>query len=150
MIIIFKAQLVHFGIIFEFYTPVMSAEATEEQKCILVCDDDKGTIELLRAILEREGYSVQSVTNSDKIFFKIDKCKPRLILMDIWMPEIGGELTTHLLKHHKETQDIPILILSGDSEIESIARDSGADGYIRKPFSAQELIQTVDNYFSGS
>lgn len=127
----------------------MSAQATEE-KCILVCDDDKNTIDLLKAILEKEGYSVQSVTNSDKIFFKIDKCKPGLILMDIWMPEIGGELSTHLLKHHKETQDIPILILSGDSEIENIARDSGADGYIRKPFNVQELIQTVDDYFRSS
>lgn len=125
----------------------MGAEAMKEEKCILVCDDDKSTIELLRAILEKEGYNVQSVTNSDKIFFKIDKCKPGLILMDVWMPEIGGELTTHLLKHHKETEDIPILILSGDSEIENIARDSGADGYIKKPFSAKELLQVVENYF---
>jgi DNA-binding response OmpR family regulator len=124
----------------------MRAEAREE-KCILVCDDDKNTIDLLKAILEKEGYTVQSVTNSDKIFFKIDKCKPGLILMDIWMPEIGGELSTHLLKHHKETQDIPILILSGDSEIENIARDSGADGYIRKPFNAAELLNTVQSYF---
>ena len=127
----------------------MSAQATEE-KCILVCDDDKNTIDLLKAILEKEGYSVQSVTTSDKIFFKIDKCKPGLILMDIWMPEIGGELSTHLLKHHKETQDIPILILSGDSEIENIARDSGADGYIRKPFHAKELIQSVEDHFKSS
>lgn len=124
----------------------MSAGATEE-RCILVCDDDKNTIDLLKAILEKEGYSVQSVTNSDKIFFKIDKCKPGLILMDIWMPEIGGELSTHLLKHHKETQDIPILILSGDSEIENIARDSGADGYIRKPFNVQELVSKVEDYY---
>lgn len=119
----------------------------KEEKCILVCDDDKSTIELLKAILEREGYQVQSVTTSDKIFFKIDKCKPGLILMDIWMPEIGGELSTHLLKHHKETQDIPILILSGDTEIESIARDSGADGYIKKPFNTSELLSKVDDYF---
>jgi DNA-binding response OmpR family regulator len=125
----------------------MINKAMEEEKCILVCDDDKSTIELLRAILEKEGYSVQSVTTSDKIFFKIDKCKPGLILMDVWMPEIGGELSTHLLKHHKETQDIPILILSGDSEIENIARDSGADGFIKKPFTSKELIAVIESYY---
>lgn len=126
----------------------MNASAMqEEEKCILICDDDKSTIELLRAILGREGYNVEAVTNSDKIFFKIDKCRPGLILMDIWMPEIGGELSTHLLKHHKETMDIPILLLSGDSEIESIARDSGADGFIRKPFNSQELINKVESYY---
>ena len=119
----------------------------EEERCILVCDDDKSTIELLKSILGKEGYTVEAVTNSDKIFFKIDKCKPGLILMDVWMPEIGGELSTHLLKHHKETMDIPILLLSADTEIESIARDSGADGFIRKPFSSQELIKKVEDYF---
>lgn len=119
----------------------------EHEKCILICDDDKSTTELLRTILEKKGYHVETLANSDKLFFKIDKCRPGLILMDIKMPEIGGALAAQLLKHHDETKDIPILMFSADDEIADITQNSGADGYISKPFNIQEFEKTVAAYF---
>jgi DNA-binding response OmpR family regulator len=119
----------------------------EEEKCILVCDDDKSTTDLLRTILEKKGYHVETLGNSDKLFFKIDKCRPGLILMDINMPEIGGELAAELLKNHEETKDIPILMFSAHDEIDDITRKIGADGYISKPFNLQDLEKTIAIYF---
>lgn len=119
----------------------------EEEKCILVCDDDKSTTDLLKKILEKKGYHVETLANSDKLFFRINKCRPGLILMDIKMPEIGGELAAHLLKNHEETKDIPILMFSAHDEIDDITKKSGADGYISKPFNIEDLEKTVAAYF---
>lgn len=104
-----------------------------DKKSILICDDEEDILEVLSIILASE-YEVHVRTIVDDVINEVLQVKPDLILMDHWIPKIGGKKATQLLKSDERTKDIKILFFSANNEIKDIAEDSGADGYISKPF----------------
>ncbi len=115
-------------------------------KKILVCDDDQGILELIKSILEDNGYQVKTVATGKGIQKRISEFEPKIILLDIWMPGIDGRDVTRLLKSKPETKAIPIIILSALSDTKQIAEEIGADSYLTKPFDINNLLKTVANY----
>jgi len=113
-------------------------------KKVLVCDDDVDIIEIISIILGGKGYQVFSVNNSEDVKSEVSKVKPDVILMDLWLPEVGGEQATKLLKSDKETAEIPVIILSASINIQTIAQGIGADGYLSKPFETKDLIALIE------
>lgn len=109
-------------------------ESQPETKCILIYEDDPEILFLCRMLLEKENYRVETLTKCDNALNDISKFKPDLILMDLWIPEMGGELAVNLLKGNAETKEIPILLFSANDEIQEISDRLKADGYISKPF----------------
>ncbi len=119
-------------------------------KSILVVDDEDDTIELARMVLEFEGYRVFSASNGqDAIDFlkKSDK-KPDLILLDVLMPKIDGLEVCKWIKRQSRLKSIPILLFTAKvGKKDRIAgEEAGADAYINKPFSAEDLLSLIKNH----
>ncbi|MEO7394674.1 MAG: response regulator [Chitinophagaceae bacterium] len=115
------------------------------KKCILLYDDDIEILIVCKIILEKEGYRVETRIICDNILDDIIHVKPDLILMDLWIPEIGGEKATKLMKENKATQHIPIVLFSANAETEEIYRRTNASGFLKKPFDLEDLLNIVKN-----
>lgn len=112
---------------------------------ILVVDDELHIVELLKYNLEANGYKVDfSLNGKDGLNNSIEK-KPDLILLDIMLPGMDGFDVCKELKKNKETQGIPIIMLTakGEEFDKILGLELGADDYITKPFSVRELIARI-------
>ena len=105
----------------------------DKKPAILVIDDDKDLLDLLRIKLVKEGCEVNISRNGAKINELIAEKNPDCILLDIHMEGINGTDICKKLKSQENTSNIPILLLSGNHNIEKIAAICGADGHISKP-----------------
>jgi DNA-binding response OmpR family regulator len=112
---------------------------------ILICDDDLDILEVTKIILQKE-YEVQTMPHCNDIFKHVGDFNPDLILMDLWIPDMGGEAVTRLLKSSESTKKVPVVIFSANNDIEKVASDAGADGYLRKPFDISTLSKTIGSF----
>src|SRR6266404_2430847 len=109
---------------------------------ILIVDDDPKIVQLVRAYLEREGYAVVTAADGRAALVAIREHGPRLIVLDLMLPEIDG-LT--VARRVREDSDTPILMLSARSAVADRIQGitEGADDYLPKPFSPAELVVRV-------
>ncbi len=114
-------------------------------KKILVVDDEKDIVEMLKYNLEKEGYSVITALNGTRALEQARENKPNLILLDIMMPEMDGWEVCRQLMRDEKTSTIPIIILTakGSEVDEVVGLELGADDYIVKPISIRKLIARV-------
>ncbi|MBL6445618.1 response regulator [Fulvivirga sp. 29W222] len=118
------------------------------KKKVLLCDNDPDITEIVSLILAGKGFEVFICTTCEEVPEKIESHAPDLIIMDLWIPEMGGEQTTAMLKKSAKYQNIPVIILSANNEIEMISQRSGADGFITKPFEIRELVDTINDHIA--
>ena len=111
------------------------------KKKILVAEDDASITEAITYMLEDEGYLVDSVDG--KIELGEKEKYPDLILLDILMSGVDGRTICRKLKSQKETKSIPVILISANRRIREIARETGADDYIVKPFEADKLNERI-------
>jgi DNA-binding NtrC family response regulator len=114
-------------------------------KCILIYDDDPEILIVSKIILEKNKYRVETRPFCDNIIKDISDVTPDLILMDLWIPTIGGEKAINLMKNNSTTQRIPIILFSANVEIELIAKRANANGFLRKPFDVHDLAEIIEN-----
>ncbi|MEO6509018.1 MAG: response regulator [Patescibacteria group bacterium] len=112
--------------------------------CILIYDDEVSILEVMKIILEEEGFKVITSPNGETVFEDIEKYHPNLILLDIWMKGINGNEITEKLKADPKTKNIPVVLISALNETEVIANKVGADGYLKKPFDMDALVKMVN------
>jgi two-component system, cell cycle response regulator DivK len=117
-------------------------------KKVLLFEDDEQLIELLSLILRLKGYSVAHRPSCNNVLNDIKEETPDLILMDLRIPEIGGEEATKLIKQEESIRHIPVIIVSADLRIKEKATLSGADGYIVKPFEISEFENIVKDFLN--
>lgn len=112
---------------------------SEKKAAVLVIDDEVQIRRLLRAGLERNGYSVIEASTGEQGLGEAARCQPEIVILDLGLPDIDGLV---VLKRLREWSKIPVLILSvRDHEDEKInALDLGADDYVTKPFSTGEVL----------
>ncbi|MEK7773793.1 MAG: response regulator, partial [Deltaproteobacteria bacterium] len=112
---------------------------------ILVVDDDEQNQVLLSVKLEREGFEVEKASNGAEALDRAGTFKPDLVLMDVMMPVMDGYEALRRLKSREETRYIPVVMLTGKTEIESkvLGFEVGAEDYISKPYSLQEVAARV-------
>jgi len=113
--------------------------ATDEphpQYDILLIEDDLATIRLLTSYFESKGYKCKGVISGTKGIEEIRGGIPKLILLDIILPDISGYEICKMIKEHEKYQTIPIYLLTAipGSEVEKRMGETKADGYILKPF----------------
>lgn len=118
-----------------------------EQARILIFDDEHDILEVTELALGRY-YNVKGCDNVEEPVSLAKTYKPNLILMDIWIPDIGGEEATKRLKSDSKTKDIPVVMFSANQEIQDIADRAGADGFIKKPFNLKALKEYIDTMLS--
>jgi len=112
---------------------------------ILVADDEKDILELLKFKLSREGYQVTCAASGEEALSRVRLEPPDLIVLDLMLPGIDGIEVTRELKNDPDTKNIPIVMLTAKGEEADIVTglELGADDYITKPFSPRILIARV-------
>ncbi len=114
-------------------------------KTILCVDDDKQIRDLIQSHLEAKGYRVITSSDGWDCLREIIVKKPDLILMDVNMPKLDGLNTLDMLKMTRIDNHIPIILVSGEGDRETITKAAklGADDFLVKPFSFEELAARV-------
>lgn len=115
-------------------------------KRILVVDDSEIVLAMARDALEEGGFEVVTVPSAkeaDKYIFGRDK--PDLVILDVMLPMLDGDKKAKMLKENEIARNIPILLLSSkpEDELQRLVNESGADGFIRKPFTSRQLVTKV-------
>jgi len=113
-----------------------------KQISILVVDDEETIREVVRRYLEREGFLVREAADGYETLDSIKENPPDLIILDLMLPGIDG---LSLTQHIRTDRQIPIIMLTAKSEPSDRIRglDLGADDYVTKPFSPQEIVSRV-------
>lgn len=125
-----------------------AAKHYRKRPSILVCEDDEGILDVITIILSEKGYAVTPLARSEEIYRHIAKDRPDLIFLDLWMPGLSGEDITLALKKDTSTRDIPVIIISANKDTAKIAKRSGADAYLPKPFDIADLEQIVERFIA--
>jgi len=102
----------------------------------------------MEAVLESAGYRPVAITDSANIERTIDVERPQVILLDVVMPNRNGFQVCRDLKSQAEYSRIPVIVVtSKDGESDRFwAQQQGADGYVVKPFTAQQLLSVVQRF----
>ncbi|MDQ7822873.1 MAG: diguanylate cyclase [Candidatus Eremiobacteraeota bacterium] len=117
----------------------------KEQHRILVVDDDEVIRTMLIQLLESSGFLAQSARDGREALGRVSEYCPDLIILDVNMPEMDGYEVCRILRSGEEGHEIPIIFLSAKSELEDrmMGFRMGADDYVAKPFSFDELHARV-------
>jgi two-component system phosphate regulon response regulator PhoB len=112
---------------------------------ILIIEDDKDIVEMLKYNLMEEGYDIFTSLNGEDGIALARKERPNIIILDIMLPIIDGFEVCRMIKNDDITAGIPIIILSAKSQETDkiVGLELGADDYVTKPFSPRELIARI-------
>ena len=121
----------------------------KRRKRILIVEDHKMNLELLRDLLEYHGYDVIDASDGESGIEKAMEHKPDLILMDIALPGINGFEAADEIKSRALIKDIPLLAVTSSvmqSDVEQIFQHGFTD-LVPKPVNTREFLQTIKKYF---
>lgn len=109
---------------------------------ILVVEDEKNILDVIKAYLEKENYNVIIAADGEKAIELFQIMDIHLIILDLMIPKISGE---EVCRRVRNTSDIPIIMLTAKADVENKIEglNIGADDYVTKPFSPRELISRV-------
>ncbi|GAC1435014.1 MAG: hypothetical protein NVSMB65_08990 [Chloroflexota bacterium] len=113
---------------------------------VIVVDDDVTICELVRDVLSETGYTVVTATSGERAISMLGSYRPRLVLADLDMPAMSGWALCAWLQAHEELQHVPIILISGSTQIAREASLLGAQGYIAKPFDIDHLLRVIDTH----
>jgi DNA-binding response OmpR family regulator len=122
-----------------------NAAPERPQPVVLAADDDADILELVAFRLERSGYTVLQARDGEEALQVALENKPDLAILDVMMPKLDGFELTRRLRAEEATSKMPIILLTARAQDADVQQgfDAGADDYIRKPFSPQELRSRV-------
>lgn len=120
---------------------------SDEKAVILVVDDTPENIDVLSGLL-RDQYKVKAAKSGERALKLVEKAKPDLILLDIMMPEMDGFEVCRRLKANAETNDIPVIFISGKNTEQDRKQglELGAVGYLTKPIDPSNAINLVESF----
>jgi CheY-like chemotaxis protein len=123
----------------------VSAAFPEADK-ILVADDSMTILAMVSSRLERAGYDVVTANRGDDALRLVQETRPRLVLLDVEMPGLDGVEVTRRIRADEALTGTLIVLLTGLSEASEVATGmaAGADAYLTKPFSPQDLQTQVE------
>ena len=115
---------------------------TDQQRRILLVEDEESLAESIRYSLEQDGFTVTLATDGRKAIERFRNDDPDLVILDLMLPELSGLDVCRLIR---EESNVPIVMVTAkDSEADKVAGlELGADDYVTKPFSIRELVSRV-------
>jgi DNA-binding response OmpR family regulator len=130
--------------------PAQAQSGKRQPATILVADDEQDIRELVAYRLSRSGYSIIEARDGEEAFELASDQAPDLAVLDVMMPRLNGFDLTERLRHTPATERLPILLMSASVQEADISRGfaAGADGYLTKPFTLDQLLTRVRDVLS--
>ena len=119
----------------------------ETLKQLVYIEDEPEMIDLVRLILSRRGFEVHGANGGIEGLDLVRRELPGLVLLDLMMPDVGGWDVYQQMKSEDSTRDIPVIVVTAKAQsIDKVLglRIAKVDDYIAKPFSPQELLDSVE------
>ncbi len=138
-----RAELIRFMKTNEIPTDLLES-ATRR---ILLVDDDPQIIELLTDVFgDDDRFQLESAANGYDAGMRTQQFKPHLVLLDFMLPDINGTQVCASIKQNPELEETKVLIVSGVVKQEDVDRleESGADGFVKKPFDIEQLLRRME------
>ena len=111
---------------------------------IVIVDDSRDLLEVLKYFLEEKGYEVETTTREQDLVALVSSFSPDLIILDIYLQAEDGREICKVLRKNKETKYLCILMFSASAKALANYKEYGADGYIEKPFGLNEIIEKIE------
>ena len=113
---------------------------------VLIVDDEPNIVTALEFLLERRGYEVRVATNGEEAVALVESFRPDVMLLDVMMPKRSGYDVCQRVRERPDMQHVKIVMLSAKGREAEVSKglSLGADLYITKPFSTQELVERID------
>ena len=119
------------------------------KKKILVVDDEVSLLKLTLLRLSISGYETFGAVDGQECLDLARREIPDLIVLDVLLPVMNGDEVAKILRKDKKLKHIPIILISAAIEtLEAKARESGADGYLFKPFESKELLGMIEKHLA--
>jgi CheY-like chemotaxis protein len=115
---------------------------------ITILDDECDLVEACQMILESNGHRVEPLSASKRALAVLRRVRPDLLLLDLVMPEVDGGEVVAALRRDDELRGTPILIMSALIDGAQQAAEMGADGFLPKPFSADQLLSALSPFLA--
>lgn len=115
------------------------------KQTILIIEDERSIIELLRYNLEKQGFGITACADGQGGLSAALRDKPDLILLDLMLPGLGGLEICKTIRLNYRTQDIPVIMMTAKAEEADVilGLELGADDYVTKPFSPRQLVARI-------
>jgi twitching motility two-component system response regulator PilG len=119
---------------------------------VMIIDDSKTIRRTAETLLKKEGCDVSTAVDGFEALAKISDQKPNIIFVDIMMPRLDGYQTCALIKNNAQFRGTPVVMLSSKDGLFDKARGRivGADQYLTKPFTRDELLGAIHRYATAS
>lgn len=121
----------------------MNRQTLDMSERILIYDDDKDILTVTSAILQMKGYEVLCREDCRTLDKDLNSFKPRVILMDNRLPDMGGVKAIQYIKSRNAFKNMRVIFFSANCDVEALAREAGADDLLKKPFDIAELEQMI-------
>lgn len=123
----------------------MTPTEPRSRPLVLVADDDRDILQLVSFRLERADYEVVQANDGEEALRLVKELRPDLAVLDLMMPKLNGYEVIREIRRDEETKAIPVILLTARVQEADVARgfEAGADDYLKKPFSPQELRARV-------
>lgn len=118
-------------------------------KRILAVDDDNDIVDIIKIILEDEGYEVATLTNGRDVLKMIQVDRPDLILLDVMLGGIDGRDICKAIKSDDQLRDIPVVMISASHNLHNLLTEQNApNDFLAKPFDIDNLVKKVNEQFA--
>lgn len=114
-------------------------------RTVLVVDDEFGTVDVLVAALEDEGYRVLTAANGRRALERLEENKPDLVISDFMMPLMDGAAMVAAMRANPSFRDIPVVMMSAAPEAALRRHMDGYEAFLRKPFRMPALLAIVES-----
>jgi DNA-binding response OmpR family regulator len=121
-------------------------QGMSENRTILVVDDDRDCLTMVKTILAASGYQVETCSSGQDALQRLLSFAPSLVVLDIMMPGMSGYDVVVHMKQRPETQNLPIIMLTAKGDPDDLLtgyKDYGVEYYITKPFTTRQLLAGV-------
>ena len=124
------------------------------KKRVLIADDDTDVLEVIKAILEHEGYQVHTARDGEQAFKMLRKRSFDAVILDVVMPKVTGVKLLQIMRKSSRMKEVPTMLLTGNlletRRLEENGSTQLANDFITKPFNTRDLIKRVRALINGS
>jgi DNA-binding response OmpR family regulator len=124
--------------------PAIYATVDMASRTVLLLEDNESVRELIKVLLETEGYSIIEASDGQDGLAKAEQLHPDLMILDLMMPGVDGEKVLKTMRRHSKLRTVPILVVSGKYEsLDALRSQIGDENIFPKPFEPTRMLDRI-------